>query len=1193
MYMIHQHKWWLLLSLTFGFLFILFCTDPQKPDFDTPEPFSITLFSDSLGTDTLKSGDAFFIGDPLYLNIKTNRLKDIVSIAIIFQNISGDTLFDSVTTTFDTTQLVIPVGFYIPQNPGNYSLYFNAVTIDTTIHISFNLIIFGLSPELENNKQIQRSGIPVVDLPFYLYVSAAGSDTLKFSWYKNDTLISRASSDNLKFDTLASVDSGIYRCMVKNDYGADTSINDTLQLYYLPEIVEMGTSGIPEKDSSFFIYVKATGSDTLKYQWYKNDTAVTGAINDTIKFDTLHDSNNGTTYHCVVSNIVGSDKSNLYTIILGNHPPQWIHDTLYGAVNEGVTFTMSLPDSCTDPDNDSLTFSILAGPPAGDTITVNNIYTYLPTYNDAGQYTVTISASDDSLSSNAILILTINDVNRKPIFVIDTPSVSYQIDEGDTLRISFKAVDPDGDPVTCLLAQNTLPRPQTTVFDTSQRIITWASMVNDSGAYIIELHALDGTDTGKVTIDIGVGDVNLPPQITINGYQSGESITAKEQTAFSCTVSVTDPNSGDNPVLLPAKNSPPNSTYDTVTGIFLYTPDFTVSNKQSNTTFSNVTFFATDNISKAIDSFIVHITVEDSNAAPQCTNIVQTAQEGVAEGIDIPATDVDGDPLTWTITQGPLKGIVSSNSGNITTGNEFNYTANNLLANDNDLIGITISDGIAQCNIEANITIQADNDAPIITSTAPTTATEHQPYIYNPTADDPEGGTLTWSLIKGPSGMSINSSSGSISWTPGERVAPSVNVTIRATDDGVPQQYGEQNYTITVTSVNDDPYFTDPKPGNVTVGLGTIYEVSLTADDPEGDDVTITLNNPPQGMSYNSITGKVTWNVDRMSVIPGAYNITANVDDVNGGTDTHSWDITVEGHTWQLMNSNMNIVIYNFAGKDANTAYYFLELGDGYWETTNGGTSWTQKYNHTSAYENLYIHSPITHEDNIYFWAEQWGGTIRYVNNRKINDNTILFEREFDAIITGFDVSPDNKLYFTYWDIFDDRTYIGDPDDADSAYYIGDGDLITDIGTVGSGTYKAFAVGNDVIWRKSTNWIDLGVTPDINIKQIEIASDNGDRIYLVSADSTLYYGTGFGTLTLNFTSINLSNMKIIDICMISTNVGWILDKNGNVYFTNDNFAHYVPENLENGGTGVVIENIFVAEDGVSIFAYGNGCFFRY
>jgi hypothetical protein len=110
-----------------------------------------------------------------------------------------------------------------------------------------------------------------------------------------------------------------------------------------------------------------------------------------------------------------------------------------------------------------------------------------------------------------------------------------------------------------------------------------------------------------------------------------------------------------------------------VTGIFLYTPDFSVSNKQSDTTFSNVTFYATDNITKAIDSFIVHITVLDSNAAPQCSNLVKTAQESVAEGIDIPATDIDGDPLTWTISQGPSKGVVSSNSG-VTSVQEMNST---------------------------------------------------------------------------------------------------------------------------------------------------------------------------------------------------------------------------------------------------------------------------------------------------------------------------------------------------------------------------------------------------------------------------------------------------------------------------------------------------------------------------------------
>lgn len=82
---------------------------------------------------------------------------------------------------------------------------------------------------------------------------------------------------------------------------------------------------------------------------------------------------------------------------------------------------------------------------------------------------------------------------------------------------------------------------------------------------------------------------------------------------------------------------------------------------------------------------------------------------------------------------------------------------------------------------------------PIITSNQITSATVNQTYTYNVTATDPDGNTLTFSLTISPTGMTINSSTGLISWTPTTSGDYDVMIEVSAGELTV-----TQSYTITV-----------------------------------------------------------------------------------------------------------------------------------------------------------------------------------------------------------------------------------------------------------------------------------------------------------------------------------------------------------------------------------------------------------
>ncbi|MBU4349918.1 Ig domain-containing protein, partial [bacterium] len=92
------------------------------------------------------------------------------------------------------------------------------------------------------------------------------------------------------------------------------------------------------------------------------------------------------------------------------------------------------------------------------------------------------------------------------------------------------------------------------------------------------------------------------------------------------------------------------------------------------------------------------------------------------------------------------------------------------------------------------VTVSADvNHAPVITSTAVTSATKDEPYSYYVNATDSDGDTLVYSLTTKPGGMSINSSTGLIAWTP--TTSGDYNVTVKVSDG---EFFDTQSFTVIV-----------------------------------------------------------------------------------------------------------------------------------------------------------------------------------------------------------------------------------------------------------------------------------------------------------------------------------------------------------------------------------------------------------
>ncbi|SFV86893.1 Fibronectin type III domain protein [hydrothermal vent metagenome] len=258
-------------------------------------------------------------------------------------------------------------------------------------------------------------------------------------------------------------------------------------------------------------------------------------------------------------------------------------------------------------------------------------------------------------------------------------------------------------------------------------------------------------------------------------------------------------------------------TVNTNTGVVVFrtAPDF--ENKPS------YTFTAKAENGLKIITQTVTINITNVNEAPTITSTAPTtATEDTSYAYTPTATDVDSNTLTWSLSNKPTNMTFSPTTG------EINWTPLEGITTSGE-ITLTVTDGHLTENQQFTITVTGVNDAPTITSTAPTAATEDTLYTYTPTATDVDNNTLTWSLSNKPTGMTFNTTTGKINWTPSEGITTSNEITLTVTDNHLT---ATQKFTIEVTPVNNPPVIDSAS--NIDVvesNKATGYTVSATDDD--------------------------------------------------------------------------------------------------------------------------------------------------------------------------------------------------------------------------------------------------------------------------------------------------------------------------------------------------------------------------
>ena len=257
--------------------------------------------------------------------------------------------------------------------------------------------------------------------------------------------------------------------------------------------------------------------------------------------------------------LVASDQATINLVVRASDQAPVLQNPGNPSIAEGQTLTVAL--AATDPDGDTLTYSV-ANAPAGATFDpAKGILTWTPTFAQAGDYhNVIFGASDGLLSSSQSITIHVTQAAQKPTLL---PVGNYLGREGATVSFTLLATDPDGQPDTYAAVTSLPPYAQ---IDPTTGVFTWTPDYTQAGNYSLTFSATDpGGLSDTTTVSIQIANVDRPPTIQV----SNQSVLVGATLQFAVVGS--DPDVGD-VLTYSATGLPAGATLDPSTGAFTWTP---------------------------------------------------------------------------------------------------------------------------------------------------------------------------------------------------------------------------------------------------------------------------------------------------------------------------------------------------------------------------------------------------------------------------------------------------------------------------------------------------------------------------------------------------------------------------------------------------------------------------------------------
>lgn len=473
-----------------------------------------------------------------------------------------------------------------------------------------------------------------------------------------------------------------------------------------------------------------------------------------------------------------------------NDPPNAVNSDVTTQEDKEVSIALTGKDA----DADVLSYSVVKGPSNGSLSGKAPNLKYKPKANFSGSDSFTFKVSDASADSAvATVSITVKAANDPPMAYKD--SVTTQEDE--SVSITLSGGDDDGDEISF----HVVKAPSHGSLKGKAPKLIYSPDADFNGSDNFTFKTSDGkAESQTATVSITVNPVNDAP--TANN----SSVITNEDEPVSISLTGNDPD-GDLLTYIVVKGP----SHGSLKGMAGTSPKLSYTPRENFNGTDSFTFRVSDNrVQSEVATAL--ITVKAVNDRPAARDDNATTQEDAkVSSINVlnNDTDVENDTLKVTsVTQGK-NGKVSINSDNT-----LSYTPNENFYG-TDAFTYTISDGNGGTDAAAvRIKVEAVNDVPTFTSAPVTKATVGKEYSYDVNATDPDIlDTLVYSLIIEPMGMTIDSATGLIKWTPTDAQIGSNEVAVRVEDGSSTPASNTQPFTIKV-SLTSEPV--EVAPGGTT-----------------------------------------------------------------------------------------------------------------------------------------------------------------------------------------------------------------------------------------------------------------------------------------------------------------------------------------------------------------------------------------